>query len=119
AAEGKGGEGALEPFGMHLATAVESVERADGPRYVRWIEMLQMSVGRLGLLSVGDCQMASHETGAFIAAPGDFYLCPLPQVQLAEGEFEAALEAGWSGERALIPVVRERPDGKSVLIAEG
>ena len=23
-----------------------------------------------------------------IAAPGDFYLCPLPQVQLAEGELE-------------------------------
>src|SRR5499427_376565 len=107
----------LDPFGMPLATDVVSGERADDPLYVPWIERVQMSVGRRGLLSVGDCKMASRETRAFIAAPGDFYLCPLPQVQLAEGEFEAALEAGWSGERALIPVVRERPDGTSVWIA--
>jgi hypothetical protein len=32
---------------------------------------------------------------------------------------EAALEAVWSGERTLLPVVRERPDGQSALIAEG
>ena len=51
--------------------------------------------------------------------PGDFYLCPLPQVQLAEGELDAALEAVWRGEQPLIPVVRERPDGKAALLAEG
>lgn len=54
-----------------------------------------------------------------MVAPGDFYLCPLPQVHLAEGEFEAALEAVWSGAHTRIPVFRERPEGKSELIAEG
>ena len=63
--------------------------------------------------------MASRETRACIAAPGDVSLGPLPQVQLAEGEFAEALEAVWRGERTLIPVLRERPDGKSELIAEG
>jgi transposase len=63
--------------------------------------------------------MASRETRALIATPGDFYLCPRPQVQLAEGEFEAALEAVWRGEPALTPVWREQPDGKTNLIAEG
>ena len=63
--------------------------------------------------------MASRETRACIAAPGDVYLCPLPQVQLAEGEFAEALEAVWRGERTLIPVCRERADGTSELIAEG
>src|SRR5438128_10002885 len=63
--------------------------------------------------------MASRETRACIAAPGDFYLCPLPQVPLAEGEFEEALDAVWKGERMLSPVVRERPDGKAELSAEG
>jgi len=56
---------------------------------------------------------------AFIAGQGDFYLCPLPQLQLAEGELEAALEAVWSGEQALSPVFRERQDGKPERIAEG
>src|SRR6266852_311838 len=109
----------LDPLGMPLATDVVSGERADDPLYMPCIERVQASLGRRGLLYVGDCKMASRDTRARIAAPGDFYLCPLPQVQLAEGEFAAALEAVWSGERTLIPVFRERPDGTSALIAEG
>jgi transposase len=87
----------LDPLGMPLATDVVSGERADDPLSVPCIERVRASVGRHGLLYVGDCKMASRETRALIAAPGDVYLCPLPQVQLAEGEFEAALEAMWRG----------------------
>ena len=109
----------LDPLGMPLATDVVSGEHADDPLYVPCIERVQTSLGRHGLLYVGDCKMASRATRALIATPGDFYLCPLPQVQLAEGEFEAALEAVWRGEQALTPVWREQPDGKTKLIAEG
>jgi transposase len=109
----------LDPLGMPLATDVVSGERADDPLYMPCIERVQASVGRHGLLYVGDCKMASRETRARIAAPGDFYLCPLPRVQLAEGEFDAALEAVWTGEHALSSVLREGPKGKPELIAEG
>jgi hypothetical protein len=70
-------------------------------------------------LYVGDGKMASRETRAFLATQGDFSLCPLPQVQLAEGELDAALEAVWSGAQALSPVVREQADGTLERIAEG
>jgi transposase len=63
--------------------------------------------------------MASRDTRARIAAAGDFYLCPLPQVQLEEGEFDAALEALCTGEPTLRSVVREGPKGQPELIAEG
>jgi transposase len=109
----------LDPLGMPLATDVVSGERADDPRYMPCIARVQASLGRHGLLYVGDCKMASRDTRARIAATGDFYLCPLPQVQLAEGEFEAALEAVWTGEHALSSVVREGPKGQPELIAEG
>ena len=109
----------LDPLGMPLATDVVSGERADDPRYIPCIARVQASVGRHGLLSVGDCKMASRETRARLAAAGDYYLCPLPQVQLAAGEFEAALEAVWNGAHALHPIVREGPQGKPELIAEG
>jgi transposase len=109
----------LDPLGMPLATDVVSGEHADDPLYVPCIARVQASVGRRGLLYGGDCKMAARETRAFITAAGDFYLCPLPQVQLAEGELAAALEAVWRGERTLIPVFRERPDDTSELIAEG
>src|SRR5881628_204790 len=107
----------LDPLGMPLATDVVSGERADDPLYVPCIARVQKSLGRSGLLFVGDCKMASRDTRVFLATQGDFYLCPLPAVQLAEGELDNALEAVWSGAQALSPVVRERHDGKSERIA--
>ena len=83
------------------------------------IARVQASLGRRGLLSVGDCKMASRETRACIASAGDCYLCPLPQVQLAPGELEAELAAVGRGEQALVPVLRAHPDGEPALIAEG
>ena len=81
----------LDPLGMPVATDVVSGEHADDPLYIPCIKRVQASVGRCGLLYVGDCKMASRETRAFIAAQGDFYLCPLPQLQLAENELDEAL----------------------------
>jgi transposase len=104
---------------MPLATDVVSGERADDPLYMPCIERVQASVGRHGLLYVGDCKMASHDTRARIAAAGDFYLCPLPQVQLDEGELDAALEAVRKGEQVLSSVVREGQKGQPEVIAEG
>src|SRR5919201_424260 len=109
----------LDPLGMPLATDVVSGERADDPLYVPCIARVQASLGRRGLLYVGDCKMASRATRARIAASGDFYLCPLSQVQLLEGELAAALEAVWHGEQALTPVVRQNAKGEPELIAEG
>ena len=109
----------LDPLGMPLATDVVAGERADDPLYMPCIERVQASVGRHGLLYVGDCKMASRETRARLAATGDFYLCPLPQVQLAEGEFAAALEAVCHGAHPLSSVVRENPKGEPEVIAEG
>jgi transposase len=109
----------LDPLGMPLATDVVSGERADDPLYMPCIERVQASVGRHGLLYVGDCKMASRETRARLMALGDFYLCPLSQVQLAAGEVDTALEAVWRGEQVLSAVRREGPKGELEVIAEG
>ena len=61
----------LDPLGMPLATDVVSGERADDPLYIPCIERVQASVGRHGLLYVGDCKMASRETRARIVAAGE------------------------------------------------
>ena len=109
----------LDPLGMPLATDVVSGERADDPLYLPCIARVQASRGRHGLFYVGDCKMASRDTRARIAAAGDVYLCPLPQVQLDQGEFDAALEAVCHGEHVLSSVVREGPKGQPEVIAEG
>jgi transposase len=109
----------LDPLGMPLATDVVSGERADDPLYMPCIARVQASVDRRGLLYVGDCKMAARETRSRLAATGDFYLCPLPQVQLAEGELDAALETVWRGEQALSAVVRANAKSELDVIAEG
>jgi transposase len=109
----------LDPLGMPLATDVVSGERADDPLYVPCIARVQQSLGRCGLLFVGDCKMAAHATRAFIALAGDYYLCPLPQVQLGEGELDEALESVWSGEQPLTSIFREQDRGEPTLIAQG
>ena len=109
----------LDPLGMPLATDVVSGERADDPLSLPCMARGQASVGRRGLLYVGDGKMASRDTRARIAAAGDFSLCPLPQVHLAEGELDAALEAVWSDAHPLNSVVRKGPQGEPELIAEG
>jgi transposase len=109
----------LDPLGMPVATDVVSGERADDPLYVPCIKRVQQSLGRCGLLFVGDCKMAAHDTRSFIALAGDYYLCPLSQVQLGEGELAEALESVWSTEQALTSVFREREPGKPERIAQG
>ena len=109
----------LDPLGRPLATAVVSGERADAPLYVPCIARVQKSVGRGGLLLVGDCKMAAHATRAFSALSGDDDLCPLPHVQRAEGELAAALERVWSGAQALIAVLRAQEPGEPELMAQG
>ena len=74
--QGKVMQAVLDPLGMPLATDVVSGERADDPLYVPCLKRVQQSLGRSGLLFVGDCKMAAHDTRAFIALAGDYYLCP-------------------------------------------
>src|SRR5262249_62084453 len=109
----------LDPLGMPLATDVVSGERADDPLYIPCIERVQASMGRHGLLYVGDCKMAARDTRARIAAAGDFYLCPLPQGQLDEGGVDAALAAGGKGGGVLSSGVPEGPQGQPGGVAQG
>jgi transposase len=109
----------LDPLGLPLATDVVSGERADAPLYIPCIARVQTRLGRRGLWSVGDCKMASRETRAGIASQGAYSLCPLPQGQLAAGEWEEAFAALERGAVTLRPVLRESDDNKPERSAEG
>lgn len=115
----QGMQAVLDPLGMPLATAVVSGECADDPLYIPAMTRVQESLGRCGLLYVGDCQMAARETRACLQTRGDFSLCPLPAVHLAPDEVETALHPVWTGQQPLTPVYREQENGTAELMAEG
>ena len=71
--------GALEPWGMPLATDVWSGGRADDGVYIPPIERIESGLHRPGLLVVGDCKMSALSTRADLARREHAYLSPLPR----------------------------------------
>jgi transposase len=111
----------LDPLGMPLSVSIVSGECADDPLYVPEIRKVQASLGKHGVLYVGDCKMASLETRAYIASSKDHYLCPLPSVQMSAADLKAILAPVWTGVQPLTAVQRApvtAPD-KPVHIADG
>jgi transposase len=110
----------LDPLGLPLATAVVPGNAADDPLYIPAIRSVQQSLGVGGRTYVGDCKMAALATRAFVAAAGDFYLCPLAEAQVSRAERSALLRPVWEGTQALQQVWRPGPAGQAdERVAEG
>ena len=110
----------LDPLGMPLATAVVPGNSTDDPLYVPAIQAVQQSLGTGGRTYVGDCKMAALATRAFVAAGGDFYLCPLSETQISRAQRRELLQPVWDGAVALQQVWRPGPKGQAdELVAEG
>src|SRR5450755_2739983 len=110
----------LDPLGMPLATAVVPGNTADDPLYVPAILAVRQSFGAGGRTYIGDCKMGSLATRAFVAAGGDFYLCPLAESQLSRAQRRELLHPVWEGTQTLEQVRRPGPEGQpDELVAEG
>src|SRR6266567_1801043 len=110
----------LDPLGTPLATAVVPGNAADDPSYIPAIRSVQQSLGVGGRTYGGDGKMAALATRAFVAAGGDFYLCPLAENQLSRAARRELLQPVFDGTQALQPVWRPGPQGQSdELVAEG
>src|SRR5437588_3966737 len=102
----------LDPLGLPLATAVVPGNSTDDPLYVPAIQAVQQSLGVGGRTYVGDCKMAALATRAFVAASGDFYLCPLSENQISRARRRELLRPVWEGTQVLQPVWRPGPNGQ-------
>ncbi len=111
----------LDPLGIPLTTTIVSGECADDPLYVPEIRKVQACLQQHGVLYVGDCKMAALNTRCYVAAHQDYYLCPLPAVQMPKEALQALLEPVWTGEQSLAPVYRplETETDKPEHIADG
>ncbi len=111
----------LDPLGIPLTTTIVSGERADDPLYVPEIRKVQACIQQHGVTYVGDCKMAAMNTRCYVAAQQDYYLCPLPAVQMPKETLQALLEPVWTGEQLLAPVYRplEKETEQPEHIADG
>lgn len=110
----------LDPLGLPLTATITSGEKADDPLYVPEIDRVRQTLGKRGLLYVGDCKMAALETRVHLAAGGDFYLCPLSAVQMPAPVLAALLVPVRTGVQAVQPLWRKNEEtGRREKIAEG
>ncbi len=109
----------LDPLGLPLAADVVPGQRSDDPRYLPAIARVRASLGRTGLLYVGDCKLGALLNRASIQHAGDQSLCPLGGVQLPAAALDALVAEVLAGADPLTPVTRLDADGAIVEIAHG
>lgn len=109
----------LDPLAMPLVTQVLPGNSADDPLYLPAVEQVRKSLAKRGLIYVGDCKMAAKDTRAGIASGQDFYLCPLPAVQMPPEEIERHLKDVLEGRQLLEAVQRIDAKGESKRLASG
>jgi transposase len=100
----------LDPLGLPLSTTVVAGNAADDPLYLPEIAKVRASLGRSGLLHIGDCKLAALENRADIVAHQDFYLCPLSALQMPTAELDRLLEPVFAGQQPLLDVYLPDPD---------
>ncbi|MEO0539139.1 MAG: DUF4277 domain-containing protein [Cyanobacteria bacterium P01_A01_bin.123] len=84
-------QAALDPLGMPVSTSVVSGNRADDPLYIPEIKQVQRYLSKSGLLYVGDSKMSAIETRGYLTKSENYYLCPLPEVQVSQADLGYSL----------------------------
>jgi transposase len=109
----------LDPLGLPVATDVVPGQRADDPLYIPAITRVRESLGRRGVLYVGDCKIGALETRAYIQAGGDGYLCPLAETQLPPAVLEGYVGPLATGQQPLTRITRLTATGTRQHLADG
>lgn len=109
----------LDPLGLPLATDVVSGERADDGLYVPIIDRVLATLGKSGLLFVGDCKMSAWATRVHLRARGQHYLAPLALVGETAQELPTWIQAALAGEQPGIPIMAPEAPAETTPLATG
>jgi transposase len=106
----------LDPLGLPVVSQVVAGHRANDGLYGPALAQVRRAVGRSGLLYIGDSKMGALDTRAYVHAGGDYYLCPLGQVQLPPAKLTEYLA---QSPGAPVTVSRATADGNEELLGSG
>lgn len=108
----------LDPLGLPVAVDVLPGQRTDDRLYLPIISRVRASLGKRGLLYVGDSKLGALLTRAHIHHDGDYYLSPLGRVQLPAEELAALVEAALAAP-TLATILRPTADGVLLVDDDG
>jgi transposase len=96
--------GVLDPLGMPIAGDVVAGNEADDPLYVPVYRRMRQTLGRAGLLYIGDSKMGARGIRAVIVDGQDIYLVPLAMTGQTPALLEEQLTKLWAGEVELTQI---------------
>lgn len=108
----------LDPLGLPVAVDVLPGQRTDDRLYLPIISRVRASLGKQGLLYVGDSKLGALGTRAHIHHDGDYYLSPLGRVQLPADQLAALVEAALAAP-TLATILRPTADGVLLVDDDG
>lgn len=109
----------LDPLGLPIASEIVPGNAADDPLYEPAVHQVRQTLGKRGLLYVGDCKMGSLGTRYLIQSEGDYYLCPLSKTQVSDADLQQYLLLIQEEKVELEAVNYDYANGKAALIAQG
>lgn len=109
----------LDPLGLPIASEIVPGNAADDPLYEPAVHQVRQTLGKSGLLYVGDCKMGSLSTRYLIQSGGDYYLCPLSKTQVSDEDLQRYLFPIKEEKVELEPVNYDYANGKAAVIAQG
>jgi transposase len=109
----------LDPLGMPLATQVVSGVQADDGLYIPIFEQVRLSLGKPGLLWVGDSKMGALATRCHIHQAEHYYLVPLARTGQVPELFRQTLSDMWRSGAVLESVALSRIDGTTGACLSG
>lgn len=109
----------LDPLGLPIASEIVPGNAADDPLYEPAVHQVRQTLGKSGLLYVGDCKMGSLSTRDLIQSGGDYYLCPLSKTQVSDEDLQQYLLPIKEAKVELEQVNYDYANGKTAVIAQG
>jgi transposase len=109
----------LDPLGLPIASEIVAGNCADDPLYEPAVEQVRKTLGKRGLLYIGDCKMGSVGTRNFIQAGDDYYLCPLSKTQVNTEELRKYISDIKETGIELEKISYDYANGQTVVIAKG
>jgi transposase len=105
----------LDPLSLPLSVYTVAGNRNDEILYVPTIKQAELSLGKKGILYVGDSKMANLTTSSYLVSGQNYYLNPLSEPFLSKKDLEKGIERALADAQNIISIMEEQTEDNKAL----
>jgi transposase len=97
----------LDPLSLPLSVYTVPGNRNDEMLYVPTIKQAELSLGKRGILYVGDSKMANPTTSSYLVSGQNYYLNPLSEPYLSKKDLQMGIEMALADTPNIVSIIDE------------